>query len=124
MSEHQPSPSDFNRNANALTELIRAATSYSRMMATPEETDAMLDRAYGKGRHPGYEGRRWDRARLVCERCGAERPSKNSRFCSWACYAEWERELHRPDPQTPAELVEEMQEALDELRRFIEEGEE
>ncbi|MBD8870930.1 DUF2116 family Zn-ribbon domain-containing protein [Nocardioides donggukensis] len=130
MSEHQPSSGDFTAEDQAATSdpFVAFVTTYSRMTATPEETDAMLDRAYGKGRHPGYEGRRWDRGEVrsprepephgACEQCG-EPLTWGFRFCSQECWNVWRAE-QKPDPPTPSEMLVEMQAALDELRTYIE----
>lgn len=116
---------DFNREDQPATvdRLVQMATTYSHM-ATPEETDAMLDAAYGPGRHPGYEGRRWDRKPRLCEQCGKPITGRGRRFCSHKCWGEWQRPV-RPEPVEVDEAFQkEAQAALRELRLYIEERKE
>ena len=78
-----PIPARFNRSgkANPLDSLVVAATTYG-MMASPEQTEAMLRRVYGPGRMPGTESRRRSQMSETPE-CAMPECQDKPRSCGW-----------------------------------------
>lgn len=92
----------------ARDDLVTLLTTYSRMTATPEETDAMLLRVYGPDRIPATASRARSQEGRDCETCGRRLPSQRVRWCSRRC-------RYSKTPPTTEQIRAEMVEALDRL---------
>jgi hypothetical protein len=126
MTHTDSTPGDFYREDKPATNedvVVRAATDYSRMAVSVEEHEQMMLRIYGPDRLPGtaararsQEGRRSREPdpHGACAVCG-EPLTWGLRYCSQKCFHK--SRLHKPP--THAELIEEMQVALDRLREEV-----